>query len=313
LTKSMLLACLWTIAKSQQQQQELNCTIEDGELPENQFGRNRFEIDALDSFLFPYAIGRCTSGHLYQSDRWYMYECSQDSNNVSTVTKTQYTDDVCSGPGMIVDQFIENNVTEGMKGYFDCDGFSSYLQMEFSLNPQCQNPVMVYGALGSCVNFVNSSSSSLQMNMFCEEDGARMQIFNFMLNSTSMTTIEPFNATLPSMISNNQTEMCSVDAFCDKWMLTGECALLTDLPFGNNQTQLYARWLACLTLAEATSSTELIMSTTELMSSTEAEATNEPTAMSTDNVIEEVDSSAIRPSFFFATGLFFVLSFIFSI
>jgi hypothetical protein len=308
----MWLACLWALARAQQsqQQQELNCTVQDGELPESQFGRNNFIIDNLDSFLFPFAIGQCTSGHLYQTNAWYMYQCQQDANNTWSVTKTQYNDEACTTPVIIVEQFFANNVTEGMRGYFDCNGIiNTHLQLEFSLNPQCQNPVTVYGALGTCVNFVNTSSYIMQMNMICSDSKARMQIFNFMLNSTNatMTTIEPlFNATLPSInptsISNQSQEMCVADSFCDKWMLSGACGLLTELPFGNNLTQLYARWIDCVALVEQTS-TEFTLSTTELMS-TELMSSTEltlptnmiSTAMSTGNVIQE-ESSAIRPSF----------------
>jgi len=326
LTKSMWLAGLWAIAQAQQQQQqqqELNCTVQDGEIPESQFGHNNYVIDNLDSFLFPFAIGQCSSGHLYQSNVWYMYECNMDANSTWSVTKTQYNDDACSSSGLIVEQFFSNNVTEGMRGYFDCNGtMNTNLHLEFSLNPQCQNPVTVYGALGTCVNFVNASSYTMQMNMICSDGAAKMQIFDFMFNSTNMTmmssTVGPFNSTLPSLnptsISNQSQPMCAVDSFCDKWMISGACTLLTELPYGNNQTQLYARWLDCRTIVEQLS-TEASMSTTELMTSTEMTVvpTNMiSTAMSTANVIEE-NSSAIRPSFLFASGLFFVLSFLFSV
>jgi hypothetical protein len=305
------LACLWfssSIVKSQEQQEEMNCTVQDGEVPEIQSGINNFVIDMLDNFPFPFALKQCTSTSLLPTSKWHRYECNIDVNNpgMSTVVKTEYNDAACSNLGLIVEQFFGSNTTEGEIGYFDCSGSDTYIEIELSLDPQCQDPVTVYGALGSCANFMNSSSSLSQWNLYCNEDEAVMQIFNLnpfnatMLNETLIST-----TSLMSSTSNPRNMLCADESFCDKWMLSPQCDMLTSFPLVNNAT-LYGRLLACVIDVAMTTD---VISTTDMIS-TDIETT------ATDIIGEgEVTtrSDAIRPSFLFTTGLFLAFSFLFFI
>jgi len=331
------LACLWfssSIVKSQQQEQEMNCTVQDGELPEIQSGLNNFVIDMLDSFTFPFALKQCTAISLLPTNKWYTYECNMDIDNpgMSTVTKTEYNDATCSDAGLIIDQFFEPNMTEGAKGFFDCSGADTYIEIELSLSSQCQDSVIVYAALGSCSNFMNSSSSLLQMNLYCNENEAVMQIFNLMnpLNAT-MSTFEPFNTTSLNETSLNETSisttsllsstsnqpqdmLCADESFCDKWMLYDQCDMVTLLPFVANQT-LYGRLVACV-IDVAMTTTDVVSSTginaTTDVASTYIEATGTEGETTTTTRTETTrSSSAVRPSFLFTTGLFLVSSFLF--
>jgi hypothetical protein len=234
LSKSLWLACLW-FANSMVKAQvpETNCTVDDTELPEVQSGINNYVIDELGTVLFPYALNQCTGSSVITTGRWYWYECSMDNNGMSTVTKTEYFSDDCSGSGSVVAVYNETDMIEGEVGYFECSGTDSYARIRLSLDSDCENAVVIYAALGACSNMAGNS----QLNFFCSANEAIAQIFSVEMQMS--TTFLPsstevlFNVT---QLLNDTLAPTEPSLFNETIFPTGLGINATVLPTGLNGT-----------------------------------------------------------------------------
>jgi len=208
LSKSALVACIWFSYSMVQGQltNDGNCTLDGTDLPEIQSGMNNYVIDMLGGTVqFAYAIGQCTATSLIDIGKWYKYECGDmDTSGMSTVTKTEFLNDQCTGNGTIMQTFNETNMTEGNQGAFECSGYNTYAKTTWSLDADCGHGVTIYAALGACTNY----SSNTQMNFYCSSNETIAQIFNFGLQFPSTTSLPSssffptsFNATLPSLLN----------------------------------------------------------------------------------------------------------------
>jgi hypothetical protein len=226
MSKSLWLVCLWfaNLMMVKAQQPQANCSVNDTELPEVQTGINNFIIDELGSILFPYALNQCTGNNVITTGRWYWYQCSMDSNGMSTVTKTEYFADDCSGTGSVIATFNETNMTEGQVGYFECSGSDAYARIRLSLDSTCTNAVVIYAALGACVNMNDNS----QMNFFCSSNETIAQIFTS--NPMMSTTFLPSSTQLLFNTTNLPTGL-------NQTILPTQFNA-TNLPTGLNQTIL---------------------------------------------------------------------------
>jgi len=360
LSSSQWLVCLWlsnviAVVRSQGNESEvLNCTIESGQLPEVQGGENNYVIDLLGDIPFSFALNQCTSIDVPNNDKWYKYVCDMDSNTqIRTVTKTEYPEETCAGEGVVMQVFSENNVTDGMRGYFDCNGSDTYVELHFSLNDQCGNFVTVYGALDACFHFTEGLS---EMNLYCDDVEAVAQIFTSLPTNGTSSTFGPSSTSVPgttnlintssifnqtlvdnetisptaaSMVVETQ-RMCSDSAFCDQWLFPKEeCDFVATIALHkNNKTRVYGQMVTCFTDVSASSmppinSTMLPTNSTMLATNftlptnISLNATGEPTDIGVTDTVStkdtsagtggetETDSIAIRPSFFFTTGMFF--------
>jgi hypothetical protein len=298
-----------------------------------------------------------------------------DSNGMSTVSKTEYFTEDCSGLGSVVAVYNETDMTEGELGYFECGGSDTYARIRLSLDSDCESAVVIYAALGACANMAANS----QLNFFCSADEAIVQIFTMQMSSTflpsstallfnttslptefnetflptdfnetlfptgfnatlatlfnvttlptelnatlpTMTTM--FNATMPSIIniSTSQIEMmmCQDDEFCDKWIISRQCNLLTTVSLGFSQG-VYGIFEECGTGMDMSSSTTML---TEFNTTFDDNITaTEPTASSSTSTSTststtrgtETTSGAIRPSLLFTAGMFFSFFFLVSV
>jgi len=321
-------------------------------------------VDELGTILFPYALNQCTGMNVITTGRWYWFECSMDSNGISTVSKTEHFAEDCSDLGSVVAVYNESNMTEGEVGYFECEGTDAYARIRLSLDSDCENSVVIYAALGACTNMGENS----QMNFYCSAEEAIAQIFSVdemdmtttflpsstaLFNTTSLpsdfnttmsefnatiptllnatlvefnTTLGEFNGTLPTMstmfnatmpsminISTSQIEimMCEDDSFCDKWIISRQCSLLTTVALGIDQG-VYGVFEECNTDGNMASSTTML---TEFNTTFDDNITvTEPTAGSTSTTRgTETTSGAIRPSLLFTAGMFLSFFFLVSV
>jgi hypothetical protein len=273
--------------------------VDEQELPEMQTGINNFVIDMLGTMEFPYAIDQCTGNNVIGTGRWYKYQCDMDSTSgMSTVTKTEYFDEACSGDGIVIATFNETNATEGSRGFFECSGSNTYARVRMGLDSGCDGAIVIYAALGACSNFGQDS----QINLYCADNETIIQVFSLqdqlptstflpsstflstllnatflptlfnatlptLLNATLPTllnaTLPPnFNATLPSMLNMSTTQIamwCADEAFCTKWIfIPNECREITAIPIGVTQTTIYGIMDECFTDTDVVSSTTMI-------------------------------------------------------
>jgi len=306
LSKSLWLACLWFSSALVQAQigNRENCTVGDEELPEVQSGINNFVIDMLGPMQFAFAIDQCTAANVLDTGRWYRYQCDMDSlSGMSTVTKTEYFDDACSGDGIVIETFNETNVTEGNRGFFECTGSNTYARIRMGLDEDCESTSVIYAGLGACFNF-----NLNQISMYCSSNETIAQVFNFLgqlptstflpsstflptsLNATLPTlineTIIPtlFNATLPEPTDLNATlnmtttqfaqELCADEAFCDKWIFApNQCRLIASLPLTGTLTSVYGIMEECFTDVMVSSTTMIELPSTTLENITVTEPT----------------------------------------
>jgi hypothetical protein len=164
--------------------QTAQCPMQ-GNTPYRDSGLHNFVIDSLDGNNFPFAIGQCTATSLNPTD-WYIYSCNNDNAlGQWIVTKTEYSDDQCSGNGTFVLDW--DTQFDAVQQYYECGGSDTYLQIELSIGA-CQSPVTIYAALSSCVH--DSSDQSSNFEFFCNDTTALVHYFGSFGNETLMSTTE---------------------------------------------------------------------------------------------------------------------------
>jgi hypothetical protein len=215
-----ILTCLWWVSSVVKAQ----C---DATPPANvQPGTNNHVVDyfAPAGVLFAYGINQCTETSLIPTGKYYKYVCSEEGGEWM-VTKSEYTEEDCSGSATEVETWGEGDSSLGLQGYFVCDGEDTYAKVLISAFEDCGITATVYGGIGACL-----LNDPLYTNFYCDDEGATIQFF---LNSSfaeDMTTSSP-NA------------YCEPNLFCTTWDFSTEgCAEIGTV---NGDTPIYGSMAEC--------------------------------------------------------------------
>jgi len=263
-----------------------------GQMPQTQSGSNNYVLDTLSGSPFAFAIGYCTATSLLSNTKWYKYDCIESATGKTKVTKTEYNDVNCTGNGTLLTNWPQisntsnHNSTGTQHTFFECDGYNTYAEIVISTNQSCSGGVTVYAALGTCVN---STFQPTQLELYCNNTEATLQIFTNTLNltahngttsssttsttSTSTTTGRPklstttarpnsfsttrLNHTLLSSTQMPYQPMCGEKYYCNNWVIPqNNCSsgriLATVFNFQNRHIHVYGQMKKCYALTTTT-------------------------------------------------------------
>jgi len=218
-----------------------------GEEGQTQSGNN-YVVDSFSgTLLFSYATNKCTGIDLLDAATTYMYTCSQDSDDVWSVTKTAYTSTDCSGTGEVVEEWSETDMADaGTAGYFKCDGEDNFAGLEISTDVACTAPVTIYGGLGGCAQ----NPAVFDTKFYCDATNALVQLY---VNPAAVNSSAPIC---------DDTEL-----YCNKWTFGSTCAMSAQL----GDIIVYGKMLSC-SITDGTATTD-DASTTESTSSASSQFT----------------------------------------
>jgi len=127
-----------------------------------------------------------------------------------TVTKTEYTNQNCTGRGTLMSTWTSKNATNGLLGsnpIYECDGVNSYAKIHISLVSDCSSSVTVYAGLAGCAV---TGGGATQFEFFCNNTVAFVEFFrtaNASLVNQTQSTNQPQMTTIQPQMTTNQPQM----------------------------------------------------------------------------------------------------------
>jgi len=222
-----------------------------GQIPDVQAGFN-YVVDYLtidsegDTLIFSYPLDVCTATSIVNPN-YFQYTCS-DSNGVTQLTKTQYTDSNCLTSIKVADVWIQGANAEGDIGYFECGGQDGYLELVVSDSGDCTtgNTQTVLVGLGSC-----AAGLVYARQFTCTSTQAEVLVYMELLSSSSKSskssspsvTGGPYSSSSAPVADTN----CDAGLFCNKWSLNSTCLAFPE------QLGLYAKMNSCVVSTTTTS------------------------------------------------------------
>jgi len=155
----------------------MQCTLT-GETVTTQTGYNYVVDDFFinrngTSLPLPYAVDMCNPTSMLPNSSYVMYTCGNTSE-VTTLTKTQYSDSSCTQSVKVVDSWIQGESAEGEVGHFQCGQQDGYVELLLSNTSDCSsgNSQTLYFGLGGC-----GSNSNYSIQFSCTSAQTVMQVF----------------------------------------------------------------------------------------------------------------------------------------